>query len=455
MTTRDDLLENAARALAAVSALPTAVLTDAELLDQLRAVERVGRLNDSLRVSLAGEMAHRSRPSLGTEGLASRNGLRALHLLEQVTGTSQGEAARRLRVARELRPGEALDGTALPAPFPAVTAAFQSGEIGIDAALAIAKNLRPALETARRDLVADAEEQLVLEAQRISADLVAGQAMTWRSALDPDGAEPRLDKIREKRRFTIGRENDEGLVPFGGLAEPFFAASLRAAMGERTSPTRQPKFMHPDDATCDEPTAEHPFMNDGRTREQRNYDVLEGLLTAGIRADRENTGPLHSTASVAVVVRASDYGSETAPAWLDDAREPITAALAAVAGCDAGIQLIGVNDNGQPLWLSRRERYFTAVQRKAMAVRDGGCIFPGCGAPPSWCHAHHVVYWSRGGPTDIDNGVLLCGFHHRLIHRGEFQLRMNKGRPELLSPRWVDRDQVWRPVGGARWQRAA
>jgi hypothetical protein len=117
--------------------------------------------------------------------------------------------------------------------------------------------------------------------------------------------------------------------------------------------------------------------------------------------------------------------------------------------------MIGVDDNGQPLWEGRKKRYFTRAQRRALATRDGGCVFPGCGAPPSWCHAHHVVEWRNGGPTDVDNGVLLCAFHHRLIHRGEFQLRMVRGRPQLLSPRWVDPQQQWRPVGGARWQRAA
>jgi hypothetical protein len=183
--------------------------------------------------------------------------------------------------------------------------------------------------------------------------------------------------------------------------------------------------------------------------------VVVGLLTAGIRHDSATSGPLHSTATVTVVVRASDLACESGPAWLDDVREPISAALAAEIGCDSGITLIGVGDKGQPLWMGRRERYFTAAQRKALALRDGGCVWPGCKAPPSWCHAHHVVSWLQQGPTDIDNGVLLCSFHHHLLHQGEYRMRMVDGLPQLLEPRWMDPKQQWRPVGRPRWSRAA
>jgi hypothetical protein len=102
-----------------------------------------------------------------------------------------------------------------------------------------------------------------------------------------------------------------------------------------------------------------------------------------------------------------------------------------------------------------RERYFTPAQRRALAVRDGGCVGPGCTAPPSWCHAHHVIEWEHGGPTDIDNGALLCAFHHHRLHSGGFQLRMTGGIPELLAPPWYDREQRWRPASKSRLARAA
>jgi hypothetical protein len=408
-------------------------------------------------VAGAGEVDDRSRRTLGTEGLAYRNGCsRSVYFLERLVLTSQAEAARRIRVGRELRSRSALDGSPLPAPFPLVSAAVEGGLIGIDSALAIAKNLADATHIATSQQLAVAEEDLLEHAMSVSADLVAQHAAAWRVAIDQDGSEPRLERLRRKRSFVIGRENLEGLTPFSGLAEPVFAATLRAAIGDRTAPTRQPRFLDaadlPEGGSAD---AIIDVADDPRSRDQRNYDVLAGLLTAGIRADSATSGPLHSTATVTVVVRASDLASGTGPAWLEDVREPVSAALAAEIGCDSGITLIGAADNGQPLWMGRRDRYFTAAQRKALAVRDGGCVWPGCNAPPSWCHAHHVVHWQQNGPTDIDNGVLLCAFHHHLLHTGDHRMRMVQGKPQLLSPKWIDPDQQWRPIGRPRWTRAA
>jgi hypothetical protein len=56
-------------------------------------------------------------------------------------------------------------------------------------------------------------------------------------------------------------------------------------------------------------------------------------------------------------------------------------------------------------------------------VRDGGCVFPGCDRPLSWCEAHHLVHWLDGGPTDLDNLVLVCRAHHRAVHEGGWRLQ--------------------------------
>ena len=430
-------------------------MSDDEVCGFVVEVESLGRLIDAARVTGAGEIDDRSRRTLGTEGLASRNGCsRTAYFLERLTRVSQSEATRRIRVGRELRSRSALDGSPLPAPYPVVSASVVSGQIGIDAAAAIAKNLTDASLAASPAEIAVAEVRLVEQALSLSADLVAGQAAIWKSRLDPDGSEPRIERLRAKRRFVIGHENLDGLTPFSGLAEPVFAATLRAAIGERTAPSRRPRFLSSDDLP-EGIDAVGDTADDPRSRDQLSYDVLAGLLTAGIRADSATSGPLHSTATVTVVVGASDLAAEKGPASLDDVREPISAALAAEIGCDSGVTLIGVGDNGQPLWMGRRERYFTAAQRRALAVRDGGCVWPGCKAPPSWCHAHHVVFWQEGGPTDIDNGVLLCSFHHHLLHQGEYRMRMVDGLPQLLSPRWIDPQQHWRPVGRPRWSRTA
>jgi hypothetical protein len=238
------------------------------------------------------------------------------------------------------------------------------------------------------------------------------------------------------------------MTPFWGEADPVSAAELRTWLGARTAPNVQPRFL----AEEDEP---EPTLPDPRTRDQRSFDVLMGLLQAGVRAEALTGTPVSSAANVMVVVRDDVLERGTGTAWISDVTEPISATSAAMLACESGIQKILLGPLGQPLALGRRERYHSSAQRKALAVRDGGCAWPECTAPPPWTHAHHVIPWSEGGTTDVDNGVLLCPFHHHLVHEGEFEIRMFDGIPHLRAPRRLDLDQTWRRMGRRRVALAA
>ena len=76
----------------------------------------------------------------------------------------------------------------------------------------------------------------------------------------------------------------------------------------------------------------------------------------------------------------------------------------------------------QPLEVGRATRVIHPAQRTALAVRDGGCVFPDCPRPLAWCDAHHLRHWLHGGPTDLANLALLCRAHHRAVHEGGWQL---------------------------------
>jgi hypothetical protein len=77
----------------------------------------------------------------------------------------------------------------------------------------------------------------------------------------------------------------------------------------------------------------------------------------------------------------------------------------------------------QPLEVGRTSRVIQPAQRSALAVRDGGCVFPDCTRPMSWCEAHHLRHWLHGGPTDLANLALLCRAHHRAVHEGGWRLQ--------------------------------
>jgi hypothetical protein len=91
-------------------------------------------------------------------------------------------------------------------------------------------------------------------------------------------------------------------------------------------------------------------------------------------------------------------------------------------GCDA--EVIGVIErNGLPIDVGRRQRMVPDRLRVALHVRDRFCRFPGCGVPAHRAEAHHHQHWAQGGGTNLDNLMLLCGFHHRRHHDGAYRIR--------------------------------
>lgn len=108
-----------------------------------------------------------------------------------------------------------------------------------------------------------------------------------------------------------------------------------------------------------------------------------------------------------------------------------------------------------PLDHGRAKRLFTGHQRRAQAHRDQGCVFPGCDRPPHWCVAHHANRrWADGGTTDLDDGVLLCPYHHRVLHDDGWDIEFaSDGIPQLIPPTSIDPER--NPRRHARFARAA
>jgi hypothetical protein len=86
--------------------------------------------------------------------------------------------------------------------------------------------------------------------------------------------------------------------------------------------------------------------------------------------------------------------------------------------CDASVSRVIRRGRSEPLDVGRKTPVVPSAMRRALIVRDGGCRFPGCDRPHSWCDAHHVVHWADGGETAVRNLLLLCRPHHRAVHRG-------------------------------------
>ena len=124
--------------------------------------------------------------------------------------------------------------------------------------------------------------------------------------------------------------------------------------------------------------------------------------------------------------------------------------------CDCSVTTIEEDAVGEPLNIGRRSRTIPPPMRRALIARDGGCRFPGC-TNHRFCDGHHIEHWQNGGETRLDNLVLLCRHHHRLVHEGGFDCRKSEdgviyfvdGRQRRLAeyerphPRSIEDARMW------------
>jgi hypothetical protein len=156
-----------------------------------------------------------------------------------------------------------------------------------------------------------------------------------------------------------------------------------------------------------------------RSAESRRADALVMLCSAQIASD-----PDADRATLVVHTRLEALLDETDPPNAEIEDGPVIAPESARRlACDARIQVITDDVHGDPLRLGRLTRIPSAPLVRQLRYRDRTCRFPDCGRR-RFTNAHHVVWWSRGGRTDLDNLVLLCGFHHRLVHEGGWNLEL-------------------------------
>jgi hypothetical protein len=114
----------------------------------------------------------------------------------------------------------------------------------------------------------------------------------------------------------------------------------------------------------------------------------------------------------------------------------ISAAQARWLACDGTISRVVFGPDGAPLDLGREHRLADRYLRRAVDLRDSGCVFTGCDAPTWWCDVHHLIHWLDGGETNLENSALLCERHHAKVHHGFRVERQRDGR-------W----RTWRPDG--------
>jgi hypothetical protein len=102
--------------------------------------------------------------------------------------------------------------------------------------------------------------------------------------------------------------------------------------------------------------------------------------------------------------------------------------------CDGSVVPMVDGANGEPLNVGRKQRTVPAAVKRALWARDSGCSFPGC-THTRFVDAHHIRHWADGGETSLENTMLLCGGHHRLVHEGGYDIRKDhRGQWYFMRP---------------------
>ncbi|MGC5311236.1 DUF222 domain-containing protein [Micromonospora zamorensis] len=235
-----------------------------------------------------------------------------------------------------------------------------------------------------------------------------------RAALDAEAARAARD-----RHLTLSEQTD-GRLRLTGTLDAEAAALLRAAIDPLSAPTG------PDDTRCA-----------GQRRRDALADVCRLVLRTGELPDSGGD------AAQIVVTTSYDELTRRLGAGALDLGLHLTPETVRRLACDAAILPAVLGGTGQVLDVGRQRRLVTGRLRRALVLRDGGCAFPGCDRPPRWCDAHHIHHWADGGPTNLDNAVLLCAHHHRHLHHTDWTVRLgDDGQPEFVPPAWLDPDQL-------------
>ncbi len=166
---------------------------------------------------------------------------------------------------------------------------------------------------------------------------------------------------------------------------------------------------------------------DRRTSKQRKIDALLSILNAGANATASQP-----VADITVVLRENSHG--TLESSFTDGSFVHQSTVERLC-CSSRILRIVLDAEDREISLGTTSRIPTKAQRRALLARDGGCRFGQCAAPRHELHAHHIHHVEHGGHTSLENMVLLCEQHHRLVHEGGFALaRLPDGQLELRRP---------------------
>lgn len=355
---------------------------DGELVDAVRQMEAARRRLDAARMAVLAELDARGEP-------IGRTGLSASSWLGAEFGLPRPSTARDLRVARTLR--STLTETA---------DALAAGRISFEHAALLVRLCIPRVQ----QVVVELQQRCIELAQDVRFEKWAHEVRALIEHADTDGAPP------EDRDDTLSMSDGlSGELHLDVVLTGDGAASVRAALLDEVERRHR---AHRRDREAGA-TFELPG------RRQLMAEALVELVRRGCAVRPGAPAPV---TDVTLVVQASDPLVACTP---DGVR--LADGTYRRLACDATFHAVVVDSLGVPLDMGRGVRFATKDQRRAALVRDGGCVHPGCDAPPSWVHLHHVIEWDDDGRSDLVNFASACPTHHGLWHRRGWSICSDDG----------------------------
>jgi hypothetical protein len=337
--------------------------------------------------------------------------LSCAHWLHWRTGIDLGAAREKVRVARAL------------ATLPQISAAMQDGSLSYAKVRALTRIATP-----------ENERRLLDVALAATAAQVERLVRGWRR-VDRLEAARQTEQRHSQRSLTL-HVDDDGMVIVRGRLTPEIGAVVQRALEAAADGLFQ--------ESAQAQTGNR--ISDEVTPSQRRADALGRLAECALAGDldRGTAGDryqvvLHLDADAEQSARegaaSPEIDSDTGYAVLelDDGATYVSAETSERLSCDASAVVMRHAPDGSVFDVGRKRRTIPAALRRALIARDTRCQFPGCTARR--CDGHHIRHWADGGPTSLDNLILLCRRHHRAVHEEGFTVvRAGDGAPVFYRP---------------------
>ena len=404
-----------------LAALEPWTMTGSEVREVVDAVQKARTGLDAVMSRLVGCADQMGLPK--DDGATS-----ATAWLSNRVGMTKGEAAKLVGLSRGTTEHTA-----------ATRAAWAAGELSTEQAAVIIKAVDALPDWCGDAERGDAEAHLIRLAGEHDLDDLKRLANRVLEVIDPDGADEVLgEKVRAEEQRAWETTKLSMKKRGNGMTRGVFdiadadADTLRAAIEGIIAPRRNNLAAEAFGFSTGE-WADLP-------REQKMGHALVELINHLPHGALPQAGGLAATVAVTIDIDDLRTGQGTGT---NTSGTTVSAARAQRMACNATLVALYLDSESRVVDHGTARRLYDKHQRLVLAVRDRGCVFPACDRPPAWCEAHHITWWSEGGPTDLNNAALLCHFHHFLVHEGQWQVTMaHDGIPEIIPPRRLDPDQV-------------